>query len=195
MSGVDDPIARQVDGSDRRYNPKPDRKPAVLFANRQPMREPATARWDLDISTADFAELKLGFRPQMMEDRWAIAATEPDGDGVTFVHIMRSWRRADCYILHVKPTGTDGTGGAKIESITWEQVLTESATVRQKEKRAKMMAIDLCRIHLACALEKLPAYDDATIWGSDSDEEDEVEEGKDKDTQSRDVEGTSSGGI
>ncbi|KLU92429.1 hypothetical protein MAPG_11375 [Magnaporthiopsis poae ATCC 64411] len=197
MSGFDDPIVRHVYGLDRRWDTNPDREPAVLRTNRQPMREPATARWDLDISAADFAELKLGFKPKQMEDKWAIAATaEPDGDGVTSVHIMRSWRGSECYILHVKPTGTDGTdgtGGARIESITWEQVLSESATARHTEKRAKMMAAYLCRIHVGCALEKLPAYDTATIWGSDGD--DEVEEGKDKDTQSRDVEGASSGGI
>ncbi|KAL8381809.1 hypothetical protein RB595_005868 [Gaeumannomyces hyphopodioides] len=186
MSGsTDDPIIRHVYGLDRRWNINPDRIPAVLRTNRQPMREPATARWDLDISAADFAELKLGFKPRQMEDKWAIAAAEPDGDGVTSVYIMRSWTGSECYILHVKPTGTDGTGGARIESITWEQNLSESATTRLMEKRAKMLAAYLCRTHVGCALEKLPTYDTATIWGSDGDEEG-------KDTQSRDVEGASS---
>ncbi|KAI6347835.1 hypothetical protein MCOR25_010881 [Pyricularia grisea] len=171
MSGItNDPIVRHAYGLDRRWDINADRTPAVLRTNRQPMREPATARWDLDISAADFAELKLGFKPRQMEDKWAIAAAEPDGDGVTCVYVMRSWTRAECYILHVKSTGTDGTAAARIESITWEQKLNESATTQHTERRAKMLAAYLCRTHVGCALEKLPIYNTATIRGSDGDD-------------------------
>ncbi|TLS24988.1 hypothetical protein PpBr36_07869 [Pyricularia pennisetigena] len=103
MSGfVHDAIVRHAYGLDRRWNINPDQTPAILRTDRRPMREPATARWGLDISAA-----------------------EPDGDRATFC--------------------TDGTGGARIESITSEQKLSETATARHTEKRAKTLAAYLCR--------------------------------------------------
>ncbi|KAI0974340.1 hypothetical protein F4678DRAFT_372010 [Xylaria arbuscula] len=124
--------------------------------SKKPMKEPLKASWDLPISDADVDKLKVGFRPQSMDDKWEILIEEPDEDGNISIHILRSWLQEDCYILHIipKPNNNDG-GSANIHSITWEG---NKNGLQCGAEQAKKEAVILCRGHLRCEFETLPDY-------------------------------------
>lgn len=177
---MDESLARHVAGTYPRHDPDPsNREAAQLVREPKPMRDPGTAQWDVAISADDFNKLKLGFMAQEMEDKWVIAATGPDESGVISIRIIRSWLNMPIYVLHIRPAGD--SGGARIESFTWEKALGEHGEFRVSERQAKKEAVILCRIHTDCKLEQLPEYNPNIFWKRDSDDEDE-ESKKVKDT-------------
>lgn len=124
------------------------------------MIEPATATWGVKISNSDFERLKVGFEPQMMEDRWHFKVTDPSQNGThdkILVHISRSWTGKECYVLSMTASngGGSSSSGVKIENITWEQNLNEN---RISEEQAKKGVVLLCRHILRCDFEGLPEY-------------------------------------
>lgn len=124
------------------------------------MEAPATATWDVAISSTDFAKLKAGFEAEDMNQRWEIIAKEADASGIIPIHISRSWTEEDQYVLAVEPSEE---GGAKITSITWEQ---NKGEIRVDEERGKKEAVVVCRMVLNCEFETLPAYDRSILWAS-----------------------------
>ncbi|TLD04056.1 hypothetical protein PgNI_11144 [Pyricularia grisea] len=66
---MDPTLARHVAGTISRYEPNPERPAAYMAREPKTMRDPGTAQWDMEISTADFTQLKLGFMAQEMEDK------------------------------------------------------------------------------------------------------------------------------
>ncbi|KAI6379385.1 hypothetical protein MCOR25_001973 [Pyricularia grisea] len=68
---MDPTLARHVAGTISRYEPNPERPAAYMAREPKTMRDPGTAQWDMEISTADFTQLKLGFMAQEMEDKWS----------------------------------------------------------------------------------------------------------------------------
>ncbi|KAG4030588.1 hypothetical protein MFRU_011g00470 [Monilinia fructicola] len=122
------------------------------------MEAPATASWDLRISEGDLEKLTAGFEAWDMNQRWEIAARDPDDNGIVSIHIRRSWTEEDQYILGVEPSDE---GGAKITSITWEQAKGE---IRVGEERGKEEAVVVCRMVLGCDFDALPLYDGKILW-------------------------------
>lgn len=130
----------------------------LVNPTRKPIISPVTSAWDLSISASDFDKLKVGFRPECMEDRWVIQVTDPDPDpdqdgGGTSIHISRSWTYMELYTLHVK-AGDDGS--IKIESITWEGNQFDAVSGEEKSKKEAMY---LCRALLGCEMEAFPKDD------------------------------------
>ncbi|KLU87424.1 hypothetical protein MAPG_06424 [Magnaporthiopsis poae ATCC 64411] len=135
--------------------PRDGREPLVK-PTRKSIISPVASAWDLSISASDFGRLKVGFRPECMEDRWVIQVTDPDPDhdgGATLIHISRSWTYMELYTLHVKK-GDDGS--IKIESITWKGNQFDAVS---GEERSKKEAMYLCRALLGCAMEAFPKDD------------------------------------
>jgi hypothetical protein len=132
------------------------------FWSKHPMKEALTAPWDLPISDADVEKLKTGFKSKNMDDKWDFLVEDPDKNGNISLHIIRTWCREPCWILHImpKPSSTDG-GGAKIHGITWEgkRVMGRSAA-----EQAQKEAVILCRGHLRCTFEALPEYPIGTFY-------------------------------
>ncbi|TLD09690.1 hypothetical protein PspLS_11392 [Pyricularia sp. CBS 133598] len=156
---------RHAYGLFRNHDPVPTRPAAVLSRDPQPMKNAVTARWGLAVNAADLAQLKLGFQPQQMEDKWVIAATGPTDDGIIAIHIIRSWNSAEVYTLHVRPSD-DGT--AVIESLAWERGGDGAEVGPEEEEReaeqSRREVVILCRLHAGCEFEDLPEYDPSIFW-------------------------------
>lgn len=147
--------------------------------SKNPMKLPLTAPWDVPISDADVAKLKVGVKSRDMEDRWEILIEDPDEDGGMSVHIFRSWLMEECYILHVVipreesvggnndngggSGGSRSASGAKIHRITWEGNKGGwQCDAEQAQKEAVMVA----RSILNCEFEALPHYSYNEFWQS-----------------------------
>ncbi|THV51352.1 hypothetical protein BGAL_0114g00240 [Botrytis galanthina] len=124
------------------------------------MEDPATAPWNIHISSSDVAKLKTGFEAPDMDHRWEITPKDADENGVIYIHISRSWTEEDHFILAVKPSVEDG---ADIVSITWDQ---NEGEVRREEEYAKKEVVVICRMTLKCEFEALPFYDRKVLWSS-----------------------------
>jgi hypothetical protein len=119
-----------------------------------PIEHPATAKWGLPLTYADYNKLLKGFTPQDMDDKWVCVADTPDADGNTAVHLARSWTGNKHISLAVEagnPKDTDGNAWGKITSITWNSV--EPGEVEVPEKEAQQGAVNMCRGLLGCKLE------------------------------------------
>jgi hypothetical protein len=106
-----------------------------------PLSDPATAAWDVPISSEDYSKLLAGFSPEEMEQKWAMAADTPDAAGATVLHIVRSWTGNEQFSVKLDPT--------KISEIQW------SKSGPFDEAQAKNLAKALCRGWLDCKLEAL----------------------------------------
>lgn len=120
------------------------------------MKNPATAIWNLGISSSEAAKLLQGFQPAAMEDRWMCRADGPDVHGNIVVHIYRSWTGQEHFRIKATAPVSDGTitedrggHGAKITEITWEQ---GDGPIQATEEDAKNLAIAVCRGVLKCEL-------------------------------------------
>ncbi|KAF7886984.1 uncharacterized protein EAF02_003631 [Botrytis sinoallii] len=82
------------------------------------MEDPATAPWNIHISSSDLSKLKAGFEAPDMDHRWESTPKDADENGIIYVHTSRSWTEEDHFILAVKASVEDG---AEIVSITWDQ--------------------------------------------------------------------------
>lgn len=125
----------------------------------QAIKEPATAPWNLIISTTDFEKLKAGFEPQAMEDRWRISATtDQSQNGTISIHMIRSWTDKEIYILMIKPSDGGSSSGCdmKIEAITWESNRNGIAISEELAKKDVVLTI---RRNLKCDFDTLPEYD------------------------------------
>ncbi|KAJ5176278.1 uncharacterized protein N7482_002155 [Penicillium canariense] len=80
---------------------------------RIPMANPATAAWDVPISSTDQSKLLNGFCPQDMDDKWGLRADGPDAQGNFILRIYRSWTGDEHMALGVQQT--------KISQIQWIQ--------------------------------------------------------------------------
>ncbi|BDD56252.1 hypothetical protein MPDQ_001603 [Monascus purpureus] len=106
-----------------------------------PMANPATAAWDVPISSTDHSKLLKGFWPQDMDDKWELRADGPDAQGNYMLRMYRSWTGREQVALTVQQT--------KISRIQWIQ--------RDEfgENDAKDFAKAICRGLLGCDLEAL----------------------------------------
>ncbi|KAJ5601869.1 hypothetical protein N7510_011403 [Penicillium lagena] len=106
-----------------------------------PMANPATAAWDVPISSPDHSKLLKGFSPQDMDARWGLQADAPDAQGNSILRIYRSWTGDEQMALTVQQT--------KISQIQWIQ--------REDfgENDAKDFVKRMCRSLLGCDLEAL----------------------------------------
>lgn len=127
------------------------------------MQEPATAPWGLRISDADFQKLKAGFEPQDQDDKWHVSVKDQtqNGDGNISVNYARSGTGIEHYILNLKPN--NGSGGAQVEAITWEQ---NAAGIRTSEDQAKKGVVLITRSILECDFDALPEYSYEDVWNS-----------------------------
>ncbi|ETS74976.1 hypothetical protein PFICI_13460 [Pestalotiopsis fici W106-1] len=126
------------------------------FYSKRPMKKALTAPWGLLVSNADVAKLKTGFKSQSMDHKWDFLVEDPDKNGNTSIHIIRTWCREECWIIHLVPASDDHDGGsAKIESITWEG---NKAIGRCDAEQAKKEAVILLRGWLRCEFATLPQY-------------------------------------
>lgn len=107
------------------------------------MENPATARWGVRISSKDFAKLRRGFVPEMMEQRWRCFADDPDPQGFTAIHITRSWTGRKVITLKVK----DDVSGAEITEITWDRGGRRDPVT---EDQAKEQATNFCKNFMRC---------------------------------------------
>lgn len=147
--------------------------------SQKPMKLPLTAPWDIPISDADVAKLKVGFKSQSMEDRWELLVENPDEDGGMSIHIFRSWLMEECYVLHIivlkeeTVSGNDDSNsggsrsrsasGAKIHRITWEG---NKAGLQCDAAQARKEAVMVARWILNCEFEALPHYSSKEFWQS-----------------------------
>ncbi|KAM4056360.1 hypothetical protein HRG_003277 [Hirsutella rhossiliensis] len=119
-----------------------------------PIKKPAKAPWDAEISGTDLASLLLGSVPSQMEDKWFCFADDADSHGNILVHLVRSWSGAEIIVLRVR-AALDGTGlvneraPAKVTEITWED---DSREEDRGEAWAKQRAEMVCRGILQCEL-------------------------------------------
>jgi hypothetical protein len=132
--------------------------------SKKPMKEPLTAPLDVSVSDADVEKLKVGLRARSMDEKWDFLIEDPDENGNTSLHILRSWcgTQEDDYVLHIVPKPSEGDGGsAKIIGITWEG---NKAGLQCDAEQAKLEAVILCRGHLKCRFEELPDYPGSMFW-------------------------------
>ncbi|PFH61686.1 hypothetical protein XA68_16569 [Ophiocordyceps unilateralis] len=114
----------------------------------QPIQNPTSAAWQVEIPPADVSKLLDGLRPQMMEDKWFIYADEPDGQGRTAVHFCRSWTGDEIFLLNLV-AAVDASRAlvadqpARLTDIVWE-------AGRMRETEAKQTARELCTNLLGC---------------------------------------------
>ncbi|CCD46272.1 hypothetical protein BofuT4_P118220.1 [Botrytis cinerea T4] len=122
------------------------------------MEDPATAQWNIHISSSDLIKLKAGYEAPDMNHRWEITPKEADENGTIYIHISRSWTGEDHFILSIKPSAEDG---AEITSITWDQ---NEGECRRDEEFAKKEVVMVCRMIVNCEFEALPIYDPRVLW-------------------------------
>ncbi|KAF2156003.1 hypothetical protein K461DRAFT_275068 [Myriangium duriaei CBS 260.36] len=103
------------------------------------MGRPMLAQWGVRISNSDFHKLEAGYKPRDMDDKWAIKADRPDSNGKILVRFSRSWTGEEQIVLRVRRTSD---GGAKIETIVWDQ---RNDGPDFTEHESKETAKDLCR--------------------------------------------------
>ncbi|KAF5874535.1 uncharacterized protein Bfra_004546 [Botrytis fragariae] len=124
------------------------------------MNDPATSAWNIHISTSDLNKLKAGFEAPDMDHRWEVTPKDADENGITYIHISRSWTEEDHFILAVKSCDKDG---AEIVSIAWDQ---NEGEVRREEEYAKKEVVVICKMVLKCEFEALSFYDPKVLWSS-----------------------------
>lgn len=109
--------------------------------NHIPMANPATAAWDVPISSADRSKLLKGFSPQDMDDKWELRADGLDAQGNYMLRMYRSWTGHEKVALTVQQT--------KISRVHWIQ--------REDfgENDVKDFVKAICRGLLGCDLEAL----------------------------------------
>lgn len=104
-----------------------------------PMADPVTSPWEINISETDRNKLSKGFLPEDMDDKWVLYADAPDTDGKFVLHMCRSWTGDEQVALTVKQS--------KITQIQWIKKQGE------EEEDAKLLAKNLCKRFLNCDLE------------------------------------------
>ncbi|PNS19472.1 hypothetical protein CAC42_7316 [Sphaceloma murrayae] len=117
----------------------------------EPMDNPTTEAWGLQISDDDFEKLKGGWEPEQMEDKWMIVS-QPSGKDRIAVNIARSWTHEIFFLLTILPPKSGE--GAKIESILWE---TKNGHQRESKENAIKEAVMLCKGMLGVKFESLGA--------------------------------------
>ncbi|KID59835.1 hypothetical protein MBR_10519, partial [Metarhizium brunneum ARSEF 3297] len=121
----------------------------------RPIHDPVTASWNLRISQSDSQKMIHGFIPKEMEDKWLCYSTTPDNaQGITVVHLCRSWGKTEQIALKVQQADAinDASGSSQtwiILDITWERRVGEQDL---GEQEAKEDAIRVCNYILDCAL-------------------------------------------
>lgn len=118
----------------------------------QPIKDPQSAPWSLDISSSDVSKLLRGFQPEEMEQRWTCETDGPDSQGEIVVHFCRSWTGDEQYRIKAK-SETGGDKGAKVVEITWNK---GNEYTGEDENQAKKAVVNLCRGLLQCQLEGVP---------------------------------------
>ncbi|EPE28478.1 hypothetical protein GLAREA_09599 [Glarea lozoyensis ATCC 20868] len=120
------------------------------------MQKPATAPWNLPLSTSDLQKLKAGFIPEDQDDKWYFYTSPTATEQLITVHIVRNMMNVEMFVLEV--TASESSGGdiisAEIKSITWE---TSRGCLSEEE--AKYEAVMLVRVVLRCEVDALPAYE------------------------------------
>ncbi|KXH43817.1 hypothetical protein CSAL01_03979 [Colletotrichum salicis] len=132
------------------------------WGDLHPIGNPATAAWNLCISSTDAAKLLFGYQPTSMEDRWMCRSDGPDVQGAMVVHVYRSWTGHEQFQIRASTRAvSDGPGpaaegadvGADITEIMWDQ---GSGPVQVGEKEAKDLVIMVFRRVMGCKLEQAP---------------------------------------
>ncbi|KAJ6786413.1 hypothetical protein PWT90_04035 [Aphanocladium album] len=116
----------------------------------QPIRNPAKAAWDVQVSGEDVQKLQKGFVPEMMEDKWLCYSDPRDESGVVLVRLCRSWTKTDEFVLKLQLAQGTEAAGARITEITWE---TQDAEEDLGEGEAKEVAVMVCNGVIGCSLE------------------------------------------
>jgi hypothetical protein len=130
--------------------------------NTRAMQDPATASWDLPISSADFAKLKAGFEPQDQDDKWrfsssTFSSSQTASDNNISIHVIRTGTREEHYVFHliIPPSNSSSGDGAKISALTWSQNM---GGIRMPEHLAKKEVVLIARSVLEAEFEALPDY-------------------------------------
>ncbi|PSN69687.1 hypothetical protein BS50DRAFT_571057 [Corynespora cassiicola Philippines] len=122
------------------------------------MENPATATWNLEISSSDATKILQGFQPQSMDDKWKCETDQPDEEGNTVIYFARSWTGNVMFqVKAIIPASGSSTSGQpegskpRFKELTWDR---RSDVHETSEEEAKSTTIALCRGLLRCELKE-----------------------------------------
>jgi hypothetical protein len=86
----------------------------------EPIEKPQTAAWEYALTTEALEKILLGFRPQMMEDKWVVLSEGPDDKGVLTTEFVRRWTGQTVAVVRTQMVEGEGKGeAARFVEITW----------------------------------------------------------------------------